>query len=472
MSRLPPIFIHSLFRAGSTYLFNCFRRSPAGYWCYQEPFNEFLLNAGVRPEALLEIHEDNARHLRHPRIDRPYFYEYFHLAPQIAQTFCASLSYEDYFCSAPSQAEPMCRYLTVLADGARGRPVFQECRSAGRVAAIRECLGGVHIHLWRNPWDQWWSYKVDSHFEICNLQILASGRATPLFLELRTLLGFDPPASDVRALVGQRLDAAGSYSLFFALWCHAMLEALPRCDVDFNIDSVSRDEGYRNAVLAKLEAHAITGLELSDCSVPVGTYGEDDREFFDRLEQRVLELHLRHGYTTSDVERLNRLRDEHDCHGRSGGFIPTPVARACDRVRQVARRLESELSGAQRDGGRLAGVLGTREAECKSLAATLGASEAERRSLEAALATEAERRRSLELTLEAKEAERRTLEATLAAEAERRRSLESTLEAKEIERQSLANGLARIRSSRYWRWGRPIRATGDLALRFLGRSRG
>ena len=65
-----PVFIHSLFRAGSTYLFNCFRRSPFGYWCYQEPLNEYLVNAVNMPGKLLELHEENATHLRHPKLER------------------------------------------------------------------------------------------------------------------------------------------------------------------------------------------------------------------------------------------------------------------------------------------------------------------------------------------------------------------------------------------------------------------
>jgi hypothetical protein len=43
-----PIFVHSLFRSGSTYLFEVFRRSPDGYWCYQEPLNEHLRHARDR----------------------------------------------------------------------------------------------------------------------------------------------------------------------------------------------------------------------------------------------------------------------------------------------------------------------------------------------------------------------------------------------------------------------------------------
>ena len=47
-----PIFIHSLFRSGSTYLFKLCRSSPAGYWCYQEPLHEAVLAANEDPRKV------------------------------------------------------------------------------------------------------------------------------------------------------------------------------------------------------------------------------------------------------------------------------------------------------------------------------------------------------------------------------------------------------------------------------------
>jgi len=49
-----PIYIHSLFRAGSTYLFHVFRRSKAGYWCYQEPLHEVAFIAKHNPDILCQ----------------------------------------------------------------------------------------------------------------------------------------------------------------------------------------------------------------------------------------------------------------------------------------------------------------------------------------------------------------------------------------------------------------------------------
>lgn len=302
-----PVFIHSLFRSGSTYLFNRFRHSPHGYWCYQEPLNEFLLAAADAPEKLLEPQDANVRHLRHPQLDKPYFYEFYALAQQIGQAFRPEFSYEDYFSDTVTSAESLCRYLGILIEGSRGRPVFQECRSCGRVELIRRCIGGRHIFLWRNPWDQWWSYKVDSHFEICNLQILASPSAPPAFVELRKLLGFAPINSEVVNLVAERLDAAGSYMLFFALWCHAMLVARKACDLEINIDSLSRSEEYQTRIMQRLRGQRIEDMDLSDCSIPISIYGSEDRSFFHEQEALVIELFSRHGCSKDEIEEMQLL---------------------------------------------------------------------------------------------------------------------------------------------------------------------
>ncbi len=435
-----PIFIHSLFRAGSTYLFNCFRRSADGYWCYQEPLNEYLLNAKQQPNALLQLHKTNATHLRHPEIGRPYFYEFFPLAAEIGESFLPTFPYEDYFNNARPESEALCRYFSVLAKGAQGRPVFQECRSAGRVASLRACQGGTHVFLWRNPWDQWWSYKVDSHFEICNLQILAAKHVPSLFVELRDLLKFNLPDNDERRMVGQRLDASGSYTLFFALWYHAMLEALPQCDLDLNIDSLSLDNEYRNKCLTQLSSHGIGGLDFSDCAVPIGLYGKEDIEFFTELEQRVIDLFLRHGCSGEDAKRIQNLREAHDWHGEAEDIVRAKAAREFDHLRQLARRLESELSIAQREGDSLLRALKSKEAENEALATALATKQSEYVSLASSLADTEARMLHVKTSLADADASLSRIKTNLAnAEAE----------------------LSRIKATRYWRWGGPLRRFGD-----------
>jgi hypothetical protein len=343
-----PVFIHSLFRSGSTYFFNVFRRSPAKYWCYQEPLNEYLLHAATAPERLLDIHEQTSTYLRHPSLSRPYFYEFYPLATEVGRLFRKEFPYDHYFLSETDDITDLKAYLTALIEGAQGRPVFQCCRSAGRVARCHKECGGKHIFLWRNPWDQWWSYKVDYYFDKVNLMI-ANAQSPPLFIrQLRNDLGITPFHShdiwlEFKHFDLHRLDAAGSYTLFYALWCHAMLEARPYCDISINIDQLSLSELYRNEILSALDDMGIKGLDLSDAAIPIGVYGKQDVDFFSGLEDRVHGLLLQNGYNQAQVDEMLALRREHTIPSNEIGPLDQVLARDALRARELSRRYETEI---------------------------------------------------------------------------------------------------------------------------------
>ncbi len=66
MKQNQPVFIHSLFRAGSTYIFKLFRESPAGYTAYQEPLHEVLIFAAKEPINLCHLTHTSPSLLLHP----------------------------------------------------------------------------------------------------------------------------------------------------------------------------------------------------------------------------------------------------------------------------------------------------------------------------------------------------------------------------------------------------------------------
>ena len=92
-----PIFIHSLFRSGSTYLFNVFRRSDQGYWCYQEPLNEKLLYNATKPGGFKVGVEGAHKILRHPEMDKPHCYEFHVVADEVLAKYKKEFAYQQYF---------------------------------------------------------------------------------------------------------------------------------------------------------------------------------------------------------------------------------------------------------------------------------------------------------------------------------------------------------------------------------------
>lgn len=348
------IFLHSLFRSGSTYFFDVFRRSADGYWCYQEPENEILLQLAKTDDPLADTEQVNEM-LRHPRLNKPYLAEYFHIRNEIGSGFSKNYCYDDYFLTSKSESPGLKNHLDLLMASAQGRPVLQFCRSSGRFDWLRAHFDATHLYLWRNPWDQWWSYKVTPYFNTANLLILNALNPPAVFVEIRKKLGFQPYANpdidkEFEFFSSHGLGDTGSYFLFFSLWYHALYEGLRLADYDINIDELSESLAYRREVTLRLEKMGVTALDLSDCQVHRGCYSRQDADFFIPIETQVIQLFQQHGYDgqlRADItQQLNEFRnaavlDKADAPRQ-------PCVEDVRRLRVMVRRHESEVANMRR----------------------------------------------------------------------------------------------------------------------------
>jgi hypothetical protein len=344
----PPIFIHSLFRAGSTYLFNVFRRSLAGYWCYQEPLHEVALFARSVPEQLLRgFGEKEMRLNRHPKMDVPYFQELYDTWPAWKDALGASAIYNGYF--APAGADIGITYWQALIEAANGRPVFQECRTSGRIDVIRQHLGGYHIYLWRNPWDQWWSYKVTPYFDVANQLIINAPNPPPAVHKLRTALGFSTHEYDdlgeaFAHFGAKHLTSEESYLMFYLLWCLGLKAGIQHADLAMNIDRLSDLPIYRGEIQSNLESAGIGGIDFSDCQIPQGIYLEQDKAFFTALEDKVHLWLTEGGWSQDEINHVLALRQQFQPTSWSElveVLNPRDMAEQSSRARTLARRFET-----------------------------------------------------------------------------------------------------------------------------------
>ena len=346
------VFIHSLFRSGSTYIFNVFRRSDFNYYCYQEPLNEYLSKAAIEPRELLAISDSTQKRLRHPKLDKPCFFEFYEVAGEVARYFCKGFSYDQYFTKDKEAINSLNRYFNALEKVAKGRAVFQCCRTSGRIESLKTEFGGKHIFLWRNPWDQWWSYQKEDCFDISNLLILNADKL-PKFLNVIKIELNIPSFHDEDQyqeyvfFKHHRLDSVNSYKVFYALWCHAMLEAKLSCELSISIDHLSTSGVYHNEVLTELKKMGITGVNFSDCSVPMAVYGESDRDFFLPIENYVHRLLLLHGYSNEQLNELKKLssarKDKIVDTSKSKNFL----VRDAMRAREYLKQANSEIVNTQ-----------------------------------------------------------------------------------------------------------------------------
>jgi len=354
-----PIFVHSLFRSGSTFLFGAFRRSAEGYWCYQEALNEHLRHVADAPERLLEIDSRAGSLLRHPALDKPYFWEFYQVRDAIATLFRKEFSYDGFFMTRedPSFGDLM-SYLQALIDNAKGRPFFQCCRTTGRVAALRDTFGGTHIHLWRNPHDQWWSYQVGDYFNATTQLIFNAVDLPAPLVAVRVscgIVGFHDGAIEKELAHARRhrLPAREDYVSFYALWLYSMLACDRTADLSVNIDALSTSGAYRQHILDMLARAGIGGLDLSDCDIARAPFGIADLGFFTEAEDRVHRIFQDHGIASDALAAAIELRARH-----SPASPPTNRdAAASSRLREVAVRQMDALAQTQRelaDANRLA----------------------------------------------------------------------------------------------------------------------
>ena len=307
-----PIFVHSIFRSGSTYIFNVFRRSKYKYYSFQEPLHEATFFSR-KNSAFLKVDNLNKsiKDLRHPEIGQDYFKEIGDLWPCWQYSVYESLIYDEYFLNLSTGQNT--QFWKDLVAGTSTRAVFQECRTAGRIKLLREKIGGVHIYLWRNPWDQWWSYKVNSYFDAANRLIIHSTYAPAAVQLMVDRLGLvkcntKSISKSLEFYYKNPLSAEQSYQVFYMVWILGLHNGLDHCHIDLNIDRLSDDLDYKGHSLNTLNKLGISGINLDDCQIPRSIFTQNEKDFFKVNEKLVHKDLLSDHWLQADLKRLQQHR--------------------------------------------------------------------------------------------------------------------------------------------------------------------
>jgi hypothetical protein len=298
-----PIFLHSLFRSGSTYLFDKFRRTDQ-FYCYQEPCNETLIDLDTRPDGFMRRPDHDNRMLRHPALTAPYFFEFYCIRDRLKDLFKKSFSFDEYF-TGPRLPDAQKKYFGTLIEAAPRRPLLQFCRSAGRIEALKREFGGLHIHLWREPRGQWWSYKVSTYFD-------ATTHATYNAAQLPAALGKIRALANIPRFRGRSVNreiyfhrshpkaARESYLAFFGIWIYSFIEFERHASESICINQLN-DEHYRTGVTHALASAGVGVLEFSDAKLTSPSFSETDASFYESIENEVAQLFCECGYAQSEV---------------------------------------------------------------------------------------------------------------------------------------------------------------------------
>ncbi len=315
-----PIFIHTFWRGGGTYLWSKFRACPDTLTFY-EPFNELL---GTNSRARLLARTSRSWPSKHPLLDAPYMAEY---APLLTahglRLFLKEFTTATYFLErGAALPEAQCRYISSLLDHARRsgrRPVIGFSRSLGRLAGLSRAFDAVHIVLLRNPAHQWMSCFAqcrdhgNDYFLIMHLMVVGQNRHHPILSAVAER--YDIPRIERRSFeeeveayrsVFARVDLEASYRVFLALFVAAYLEALPHGDLVVDMDLLA-SAAYRRQIERRIRGLTGLSLDLGDAAMPayaLSAVGVD----FARCHADVLDDVVRH-CETLPLSRLEGARD-------------------------------------------------------------------------------------------------------------------------------------------------------------------
>lgn len=318
----PPLFIHSSFRTGSTYIWNKFRQKE-DYYCYYEPFHHELADLEHGKTDIWKYDKTCTGWMRHPELDNGYLNEYNkHLKPGVKGVpfFKKSFSFDNFCDSAQNsgQNSGQKEYIDFLIKNSGGKtPVLQFNRSGLRISWFKANYPEtLNIYLVRNPGDQFHSY-LDMHNNngldsFLTMDLIVTGiNLNSDFLNgldsLVPLVEYHSPVYSDEKFIYSRLlplySTADRYRIFYFTWFLSLVENVLYADFLLNIDLLSTSEPYRTEVEAFLKNRGFPNINFSDSNVRHYTELSLSREEMIQIEQTVQSLILKR-YLPGQVKRF------------------------------------------------------------------------------------------------------------------------------------------------------------------------
>ncbi|MDL1957277.1 MAG: hypothetical protein LWW95_09595 [Candidatus Desulfofervidus auxilii] len=281
---------------------------------YNEPFQEEFLRFRNPDFFNLQHSLKLTKDMNHPFLAQSYFAEYIPLSIKISKIFRKEFPYDLYFLSPETQCNNLKKYIDMLINHAKGRPVFKFVRSLFRIRWLKENFNSLNIFLWRNPRDVWESINsmLDKGFRM--LLILNSPSKPEPIRELASFIGIDEFHSPDLILemayfhkIANRLSPEKHYFVFFTLWCMSFLENIDYIDIEINIDKLSDSQEYKIKILHQMEKYGIKNINFSDCNVRRGLFTKKQKEFFVSIEENVFKFLKKVGYSDREIAKLPEI---------------------------------------------------------------------------------------------------------------------------------------------------------------------
>ena len=292
------IFIHSMFRAGSTYIFNKFRENENA-WAFYEPLHHDLIN--LRPESLdiWKYDKKTTNIMNHPELRKPHFYEFkfaFHDGEQLPY-YNTDFAYREFFHVRDTQA--FGNYIGNLIDSVPDgkTPVFQFNRTSLRIDWFKENYPeSLNIFLLRNPRDQFESYYQRSPigkniFLAINLYIvLFEENARQYLLPKQKKPDFSGNVADdlqICMALSKKMNLQKHYEIFYFLWMQSFMHAEKFADLIIDMDKMNSDDTYVSEIENAIKDFSGIALQFDDYNIKQNTQYSLKNKVFTEIEQKV-----------------------------------------------------------------------------------------------------------------------------------------------------------------------------------------
>ncbi len=282
-----PIFIHSLFRTGSTYIWSKFRAN-SDYKCYYEPFHNELL--GITKEGLVTVDKDALEFNKHPYQDKHYFYEYSDFIDDVGVNNFKERFVVQEFCYNGDNIS-LKKYIDMLLHGDKV-PVLQFNRSSLRTKwFVNNYPESTNIYLYRNARDNFMSYErylsLDNpFFSAMSLLVIISQLRQPVFKWLSDYIKFP----SITGSIEDDIDICGNevadmsvvdrYLIFYTIWYTSLVFNARYADFCLDINKLTNSFSYNNSFVEYLVSIGVHSITFNDAAMTTfDDYVLDDNVF-------------------------------------------------------------------------------------------------------------------------------------------------------------------------------------------------
>lgn len=273
------IFLHSMFRAGSTYIFNKFR-SYDHFYTYYEPLHHDLIKLKKESLDIWKFDKKTTDIMNHPELKKPHFYEFqtaFNDDNDSLPYYDTDFAYKEFF--EVQKSNELKLYINNLIETAPENmiPILQFNRTSMRIDWFKQNYNNsFNIFLLRNPRDQFESYYQrgpvgKNIFLAINLYIiLANPKASDLLFNKKINFTFtDDILIDLSTCqnLSKKFRIEDHYKFFYYIWVSSFKLASDHADFILDMDRMNFDEAYLEDVKSKIFNYAAVTIEFQDYKI-------------------------------------------------------------------------------------------------------------------------------------------------------------------------------------------------------------